>query len=629
MRIICVNIAYFGKLKDVAVTFDQGMNVFRQVNGFGKTTLANFIRAMLYGFNYTRVKGVTDAGHFAPWGNNERFGGSMTVEHNGEKYRIERFFGGTAKQETRRIFNEQTGKEENWQQQPGEILLGLTAESYDRSAYFPQESVTLESNDNLDARLANLVQNSAEDYNNVQEKLRNYKKNLRYERGNGGRIYDLEQQRYQLEQQLNSAEQSRIRLAEIDARTRQISDEKELLVKQKAQHKAKTEDLQRQLALAQPGEEEKNVRARLSELDGRLSRIPREFDADFAKCDDLARQITATPQVEEQATSNKSWLFAVGAVLAIVGVVLVILGAVKTMSVAVGVALGVVAIVGGAICAVFGYTDRQKHAKPSVSTKNNELISQYISIASKYVYVEDADFETVRRALWDAHVAYKGDIKQRETLLELFNRPKVDTENLKAELEETERKLSQVDQRISDLTSEAVRLEEERKRLNCDTVSVADNLLSIDAERNRAEYNYRVAETVSALLEQAKDNLSSSYLPRLCKRTTELLQEITQSKLEATVDRSFAVSLREKGLTKPMSEFSRGTREITLLCFRVALSELLYDGHIPFLIVDDAFVNFDENNFLRATDLLNKIAEHAQVVYLTCHKRTGNLPLQN
>ena len=43
------------------------------------------------------------------------------------------------------------------------------------------------------------------------------------------------------------------------------------------------------------------------------------------------------------------------------------------------------------------------------------------------------------------------------------------------------------------------------------------------------------------------------------------------------------------------------------------------------MIADDAFVNFDENNFVRATDLLKSVAEHGQVIYFTCHKRTGSL----
>ena len=100
MKIVSLHVVAFGKLKNVELNFNSGLNVIKQVNSFGKTTMAGFIRAMLYGFTYTRTKGVTDVSHFVPWGSTEKFGGSMVVEHDGTHYRIERFFGATARQET-------------------------------------------------------------------------------------------------------------------------------------------------------------------------------------------------------------------------------------------------------------------------------------------------------------------------------------------------------------------------------------------------------------------------------------------------------------------------------------------------------------------------------------------------
>lgn len=94
---------------------------------------------------------------------------------------------------------------------------------------------------------------------------------------------------------------------------------------------------------------------------------------------------------------------------------------------------------------------------------------------------------------------------------------------------------------------------------------------------------------------------------------------------EIVIDREFNVKVRENGQTKNMSEFSRGTKEIVLLCFRIALSELLYNGEVPFVIVDDAFVNYDEANFQRATELLKELSASGQVIYFTCHERLGGL----
>lgn len=640
MKILSVRIESFGKLGKTEIAFHDGLNVIRQVNGFGKTTLANFIRAMLYGFTYSRTGGVTDAARFQPWGSDGRFGGSMTVEHEGEIYRIERFFGATAKVEQKRYTNERTGREVFWDKQPGEILLGLTADSYDRSAYFPQEAVALRPNDNLDARLANLVQNSADDYDKIQQKLRDYKKNLQYERGSGGKIFLLQQQIDQLTGQLEQAGNALRRQKEIDSRMQQIASERQAINNAQIDCNGKLAQLNRKLAQSQPSEEEMRARARYEEINQRLKQVPSEFDADFSRAEDLARQIASIPTVSPVEKKPKSGygriiLYSTATVLVLLGVMFLVLGIANVMNMITGVVLGCVILV-IAIAAVFLFQPRKKkrvksdpdpsEERPDLPPVTREqLESEFFFLAHKYVFAEVNDVESVRRALWKAHSDYQSDQRTLETLLPIVNRPQTDVSGLEQQLEEINGIKSQLDNRANALLREETGLAEERKRLVVNGVAVQDKLMECQAELEQAKRQYALAEKVSVMLEQAKDNLSSSYLPRLCKRTTELLQYVTQSNLEATVDRTFAVSLRERGQTKSMSEFSRGIREITLLCFRLALSELLYNGNIPFIIVDDAFVNFDEDNFVRATELLRQLSAHGQAVYLSCHSRSGKL----
>lgn len=530
MKIVSLHIVAFGKLKNVELKFKGGLNVIKQVNSFGKTTVAGFIRAMLYGFSYTRVKGVTDVSHFAPWDSTDKFGGSMVVEHDNETYRIERFFGATAKQETLRITNERNGRELTWSNQPGEVLLGLTAESYDRSAYFPQEAVTLETNENIDSRLANLVEDGAEDYDKVQEKLRAYKKNLRYERGLGGEIYELECKKRTLTEQLNKAQNAERRAEEIDKRLVEIAEEKEALTKRHTEYSEQLTKLQGTTP-PQPVEEEEQV----------------------------------------QPFSVRLIPLCIGVILVVLGIIFLILGIAN--------ALGIEAYIVGAGCLTLGIACIVAYYALMHSSKQPTTVETQIS--------EQDDPATVAR-----------------------NYVKV---------------LSALAQQISELATETGRLSEERKSLVFNSVEVMDQLLTVEEQRLAALHRYEVADKVTNLLEQAKDNLSSCYLPELCERCGELLEEITQSEFAVVIDRNFTVSIREKGQTKPISEFSRGIREITLLCFRVALSELLYDKEIPFVIIDDAFVNFDEYNFVRATTLLKNLSTHAQVIYFTCHDRTGNL----
>ena len=49
MRLISCRIDGFGKYQNAKWDFSEGLNVYRLPNGEGKTTLAAFLRAMLYG----------------------------------------------------------------------------------------------------------------------------------------------------------------------------------------------------------------------------------------------------------------------------------------------------------------------------------------------------------------------------------------------------------------------------------------------------------------------------------------------------------------------------------------------------------------------------------------------------
>ena len=530
MRIVSVDIVSFGKLKGVKLQLDGGLNVIKRDNGFGKTTFASFVRAMLYGFSYTRVKGVTDVSHYAPWDSAESFGGSMTVEHEGETYRIERFFGDTARKETCTVFNEKTGKIVNWGVEIGEYLLGLTADSYDRSVYYPQESVELNSNDNLEARLANLVQDGAENYDKVQDKLRVYKKNLRHERGNGGKIYELECRKQELSRELIAAHQAEHRSVAIDEHMQQIEQEKAALISQQAA------------------------------CSERLTRLQQELAAPPVK------------EVEHKQTKgNSNLLLYLGSVFALLGIVFIALGIANALGV-VAYVVGAIALAVGVGCVVVRF----------VLARQNQ---QHAQVDNSESFVD-------------------GRAQEVQSCVSTLN---------------------SIAERLAELAGEAGRLSQERQNLTFDAAAVQDKILEVIDEQNDAVWRFNVADNVVKLLEKAKDNLSRSYLPRLCARCSELLQKITQADMAVTVDRNFELSVRENWRTKPMSEFSRGIREIILLCFRVALSELLYDGSMPLLIIDDAFVNFDEQNFVRATELLRSLAQQAQVVYLTCHSRTGSL----
>ena len=64
---------------------------------------------------------------------------------------------------------------------------------------------------------------------------------------------------------------------------------------------------------------------------------------------------------------------------------------------------------------------------------------------------------------------------------------------------------------------------------------------------------------------------------------------------------------------------SDGYRDLVGLCRRMAMIEAMYEEERPFLILDDPFVNLDNDRVKGGVNLLKRISEPYQIIYFTCH----------
>lgn len=627
MKIVNVSVVAFGKLQSVNLSFNSGVNVLQNKNAFGKTTFAAFVRAMLYGLNYSYTKEgderVNDVTRYCPWGFGGKFGGSMTVEHNGATYRIERFFGGTARAEVLSVTNESTGAAVDVSGGVGEYFLGLTADSYDRSTYFPQEAVELATNENLDGRLANLVDSA--DYDKVQEKLLAYRRQKRAGRGVGGTIAQLDNEIFDLQRKLHEAE-----LAEnTQARNAEQYSANEAQLQQLNARKCgiqrQLEEVKRNIVLNSPTEEQLAAKQRLMDAKLALTKYPQDLVADRQRVVALGDRIAQTPRHPNvQKASPKWWLVVLAAVLILGGAGLCFAGKIPLL-----IGGGILVVVGAALLAVALLSARNKGVETLQSTEWDELVTDYMRIVGKYVDVAGKDYEEAARLFWQYFADYERDCRVYQTVESLTpSMPNGDVAALNARERELTSQLAAVTSEIQRIYRMQGSLENAVQNAQvADRAEIEDKILNAQQAKAVEEQKFATAERVSALLTQAKEKLSGGYLPKLKTRVSQLVDFVTNGQYEVSLDGKFAIRIRENGQTKQLSCFSRGVREIVLLCFRVALSELLYDGAVPLVVVDDAFVNYDEDNFVRATALLKELATKCgtQVIYFTCHNRLGAL----
>lgn len=227
MKLKSFHIINFGGLHNFDYTFDEGLNVILQDNGWGKTTMAAFLKAMLYGFDSKRSKDITEneRRRYYPWQGGE-YGGSLDFEADNVNYRIHRTFGQTPRLDKTRIINLDTHTPAKMDPDKiGETLFSLDASAFKRSIFITQNGLGIDNAaSSIHTRLNTLV-SQANDVGRFDEAVHTLNQEIKvYEKtGNRGKIGDIsrlieekELRRNQIENAVREQREARQRIVEID-----------------------------------------------------------------------------------------------------------------------------------------------------------------------------------------------------------------------------------------------------------------------------------------------------------------------------------------------------------------------------------------------------------------------------
>lgn len=142
MKLISAYIENYGGIEKKDISFNRGITEFCEENGYGKTTLASFIKAMFYGLPSYKANSVefTERERFYPF-NGGKFGGSLTFEVGGKTYKIERFFDkkSSVRDELRLYEN---GEETACEYDLGKRFFALDERSFARTVFFGEGDVS-------------------------------------------------------------------------------------------------------------------------------------------------------------------------------------------------------------------------------------------------------------------------------------------------------------------------------------------------------------------------------------------------------------------------------------------------------------------------------------------------------
>ncbi len=243
MRLISCHIDNFGKLQDYSVDFTENPMVFLKPNGWGKSTLAAFVKVMFYGFANEKKRGDAlerERLRYKPWQGGV-CGGELEFEAGGRRYRLNRTFGAKESEDTFALYDAQTNlSSEDFTCNIGEELFQINQESFLRTVYIAQSDCVTGATDSINAKIGNLADN-LEDMNNyerVQQRLKDLRNALTPSRKTGA-LWRRKDEMSQLRDELRRRESVEDALAKLEGRLADCREERNALAE-------KREILQRQ-----------------------------------------------------------------------------------------------------------------------------------------------------------------------------------------------------------------------------------------------------------------------------------------------------------------------------------------------------------------------------------------------
>ena len=147
-------------------------------------------------------------------------------------------------------------------------------------------------------------------------------------------------------------------------------------------------------------------------------------------------------------------------------------------------------------------------------------------------------------------------------------------------------------------------------------------LRSVNKRIHKLEDTYAALELAQNALYAATTELQRRFAPRISKRAQALFGQLTGNRYQRLTlgeDLSLQACSEEEDTLRSAMWRSDGTMDQLYLALRLAVSEEL-TPEAP-LVLDDAFVRFDDQRLSSAMDILKEAGEHKQVLLFTCQSR--------
>ena len=321
MKLLRLHVENFGKLQSFDYSFEKGLNVLLKENGWGKSTLAAFIKAMFYGMPASSKQSLdeNERKKYMPW-QGGAYGGSLEFSTATGKYRIERFFGAKESGDSFALYDLATNCESNrYSSRIGEELFGIDADGFARTVYLSQHAIIAKGDNNtITAKLGDLL-DDVDDIGSFDDAIVALDKRRKYYKmtGDRGRIADIEREiaslRAQIEQLCRTEDMMRQKESELAVLTERIKEttasieevrttlRRAGIVRERAALLAQKERMQKELS---------SLEASARQLDTRLRKkhpTPEEIEGKRRLLDSIYEARARVDEIASVSTKNEKY----------------------------------------------------------------------------------------------------------------------------------------------------------------------------------------------------------------------------------------------------------------------------------------------------------------------------------
>ena len=249
----------------------------------------------------------------------------------------------------------------------------------------------------------------------------------------------------------------------------------------------------------------------------------------------------------------------------------------------------------------------------------NDLSNQYVTYAQE-IKMKKMDFQRQRQD-YEMKLKTKEEYEKINKIKELQKIEENNTENI--DKKELETKLEDITIQINKINDEKNYNKNQIELLesNLETVfDIENNIEEMAQKIEEMKENCGILEKTKKLLETAKEQFSSHYLEKMKTSFLKNLQLIDGKERDVNLDVNLHIKINEQGSNKEINYFSTGYKDLVYICMRLSLIDSLFENEKPFIILDDPFVNLDENKIKNAIELLNSLSNKYQIIYFVCHE---------